>query len=154
LEKARVEHRGVAEDAVAIGGSLIGCVGGEGLDLRVEGWGSGGKIPKLEGKPNCTQNKPDCTSDVEELLAKCHMEEAADHTKATLGRVGALMGDSAIGVGVPTLVLNCWVTVGDLAEAYGGGAGAERGWEEHVLDAAIEGNNAHTGDVQECPAAL
>ena len=64
------------------------------------------------------------------------------------------MGDGAVGVGVPTFVLDCWVTVGDLAEAYGGGAGAERGWEEQTLDAAIEGNNAHTGDVQDRPAAL
>jgi hypothetical protein len=154
LVKARVVHRGLADDAVPVGGGLVGGVGGEGLDLSLEGCGSGGKIPKFKGNPNCTQNKPDCSSDVKELLAKCHMEEAADHTKTTVGRVGATVGNGAVGLGVPTFVLDCWVTVRDLAEAYGGGAGAERGWEEYILDAAIEGNNAHTGDVQECPAAL
>ena len=51
LEKARVVHRGLANDAVAIGAGLVGSVGGEELGLSIEGCGSGGKIPKFKGNP-------------------------------------------------------------------------------------------------------
>ena len=55
---------------------------------------------------------------------------------------------------IPALVLYSGVAVGDLAEANGRGARAQRGGEEDVLYAAVKGDNVHQVDVKETPPAF